>query len=57
MNRLERAVSEDITVNGITIPKGIQVGVPVVALHMDPDIWPDPEKFDPDRLQSCVFQS
>lgn len=47
--RLERAVSETVTLNGMTIPKGIQVGIPVIALHMNPEVWPEPEKFDPER--------
>ena len=47
--RLERNVTRDVTIQGINIPKGIQVGIPVNVLHMDPNVWPDPEKFDPDR--------
>ena len=50
--RLERAVKDEITIKGVTIPKGIQVGIPVAALHMNPDYWPEPDKFDPDRLVS-----
>ena len=47
--RLERTAGRDITLHGIQIPKGMQVGVPIIALHLDADIWPEPEKFDPDR--------
>jgi len=41
--------SEDITIDGVFIPKGMQVSVPTYALQNDPEYWPHPERFDPDR--------
>ncbi len=47
--RLERMAKETVKINGITIPKGMLVMVPVYALHRDPELWPEPEEFKPDR--------
>ncbi|TKS68493.1 Cytochrome P450 3A27 [Collichthys lucidus] len=48
--RLERAAKETVQVNGITIPKDMIVLVPIYALHHDPEIWPEPEEFKPERF-------
>ena len=53
--RLERVAKETVQINGITIPKGIIIQIPVYALHHDPELWPEPEEFKPDRqLLECV---
>ena len=46
-----RECSEDYDLNGIHIPAGTEVFIPIYALHHDPDAWPDPEKFDPERFR------
>jgi cytochrome P450 family 3 subfamily A len=48
--RADRVADEDVTINGVFIPKGMTVIIPIYALHMDPEVWPDPHKFNPDRF-------
>ncbi|GFS49408.1 cytochrome P450 3A8 [Nephila pilipes] len=50
--RLERLTEADFKLGdtGITLPKGMIVSIPNYALQHDPKLFPDPEKFDPDRF-------
>ncbi|KAG7265319.1 hypothetical protein CRUP_021628 [Coryphaenoides rupestris] len=48
--RLERVAKASVEINGLVIPKGTVVMVPLWALHRDPDLWPNPEEFRPERF-------
>ncbi|XP_069132380.1 cytochrome P450 3A29-like [Argopecten irradians] len=50
MLRFNRRASCDVTVCGQHIPHGMDVSVPIFAVHRDPDVWPDPHTFDPERF-------
>jgi cytochrome P450 len=41
---------EDVTLGGYTVKKGETVFVNIYGVHMDPQYFPDPERFDPERF-------
>ena len=48
--RTTRRAGQDITINGLYIPKGTSVIIPIYALQHDPQVWESPSKFDPSRF-------
>ena len=47
---MSRIALKDFTFsNGIVVPTGTTVAVPMYAIHRDETIWPDPFTFDPFR--------
>ena len=47
-----RYSSETVTIEGVLIPKGVEVNIPIWHVHHNSDYWPNPEKFDPERYQN-----
>lgn len=47
-----RQSSHDLVVDGIHIPAGTEFGVCIYAVHHNPDVFPNPESFQPDRFTS-----
>lgn len=46
-----RQATRDVFVNGYLIPKGWKVQLWYRSVHMDPQVYPDPTKFDPSRWE------
>ncbi|GFS92992.1 cytochrome P450 4V2 [Nephila pilipes] len=47
---ISRYLQKDTKICGYTIPKGSICAVLIYFLHRDKDVFPEPEKFDPDRF-------
>ena len=64
---LTRVAHKDYTFPGCQVPikKGMRVILPIVAIQMDPEYYPNPEVFDPHRFDKeevgkrhpCAFAS
>ncbi|KAM8953030.1 cytochrome P450 3A9-like [Pelodytes ibericus] len=48
--RIERVAKQNFEINGVIIPKGTVTMIPAYVLHMNPDVWPEPEEFRPERF-------
>ncbi|XP_058802590.1 cytochrome P450 4C1-like [Phymastichus coffea] len=47
---LSRRLKEDLVIRGYLVPAGTEVVSHMIDLHRNPDYWPEPEKYDPDRF-------
>lgn len=53
---LPRTAAQDDDLLGHAIPRGAIVSILVHELHRQPDIWPNPEVFDPGRFAPAAAQ-
>ena len=44
-----RIAREEVTIAGVTIPKGATVLLALAGANHDPDVFPEPQQFDPER--------
>ena len=49
-----REAGTDIVVNGVLIPQGVMFLIFLYALHRNPNVWENPEKYDPMRFHPSV---
>ncbi|MAS37444.1 MAG: hypothetical protein CL610_25820 [Anaerolineaceae bacterium] len=47
-----RIVAEDLIFNGYTLPAGSRVMYSIYLAHRDPNHWPEPDTFNPDRFSA-----
>ncbi|XP_050042672.1 cytochrome P450 3A24-like [Dermacentor andersoni] len=57
--RIERSVAEDYIVGdtGIKVPRGCNILIPIQQMHNDPEFFPDPEVFNPERFNEENIKS
>jgi cytochrome P450 len=47
---VSRTALRDVTIDGYALRKGEGVVLSIYTIHRRPDLYPDPERFDPDRF-------
>ncbi|CAG2116954.1 unnamed protein product [Medioppia subpectinata] len=50
VTRVDRMLTKDTYLEGIYLPKGTSIVIPIWALHLDPDHFADPHEFKPERF-------
>uniref|UniRef100_UPI003B642336 cytochrome P450 4C1-like n=1 Tax=Monomorium pharaonis TaxID=307658 RepID=UPI003B642336 len=53
---ISRVLSEDIKMQSYLVPSGATVMIYIYDIHRDPNFWPNPDVFDPDRFLSERIQ-
>ena len=56
IHSLSRVALEDDEIGGYSIPAGSMIYVSLYAIHRLPSLWPNPDRFDPDRFspENCA---
>ncbi|KAH7984143.1 hypothetical protein HPB52_017409 [Rhipicephalus sanguineus] len=47
---VSRRAESDYEFNGMKIPRGLSIMAAVTYIHHDPELWSEPETFDPERF-------
>lgn len=47
---ITRDTEKDTRLGEYFVPSGTNIVIPLWQIHHDPNLWPDPENFDPDRF-------
>ncbi|MCV7298313.1 cytochrome P450 [Mycobacterium barrassiae] len=50
-----RILKEPVEVAGYRLPAGVMVVPSITSVHADPEVYPDPDKFDPDRMVGATL--
>ncbi|KAI9495417.1 cytochrome P450 [Zychaea mexicana] len=50
VSTVARIATQDTELSGVFIPKGTRVAVDVYELHRNPQVWKNPDVFDPERF-------
>jgi cytochrome P450 len=48
---IARQTTRDLVLEGVNIPRATRVWLPACYIHRDPDVWEEPNAYDPDRWE------
>lgn len=54
---LVRRATRDVALGGLSVTAGTTVYVPIYALHRRAALWPEPDRFDPDRFAPALVRA
>ncbi|KAK7324463.1 hypothetical protein VNO77_28023 [Canavalia gladiata] len=53
-----RKVQNDVKLGDLCLPRGVQVSLPILLIHQDPDIWgDDATEFNPERFSEGIAKA
>ena len=50
-----RILKEPVEVGGYQLPAGVMVVPSITSVHADPNVYPEPDTFDPDRMVGAAL--
>ena len=50
VNMIFRQLDQDLEIDRHILPKGMHCNIPIRSIHVIPDVWPNPEVYDPTRF-------
>lgn len=55
---IPRVVSKEIKLGDVSLPGGSRVGIPVIMVHQDPQLWgEDAKEFNPERFSEGISKA
>ncbi|XP_026829551.1 cytochrome P450 4C1-like [Ooceraea biroi] len=54
---ITRTLVEDVMLQSYLVPAGVELYIDILSLHKNPEFWPNPEVFDPDRFLPELVQN
>ncbi|KAK7401114.1 hypothetical protein VNO78_12429 [Psophocarpus tetragonolobus] len=57
LSYLQRYTQCETKIRSMTIPKGVEIQLPLMLLHYDERYWDNPEEFNPERFSNGVSKS
>ena len=52
VTNIRRNIKEEVSIGGYKIPAGTTIGISIFALNHNPDLYPEPDTFKPERFQA-----